>query len=196
MLEGEEKKSDWQATNPQLRADSFFDITYDFDSIGDPDFDLLRVSGDPDFDLLRSSFFDVFVELSGQDVNQSEETGDGLVTTSIPLEFGNQEIPAEEPPIPTPTPEPTPTPTPEPTPTPTPFVGGNGPIAGGGGFAAPSITSQGQVLGASTENLSVEERIAELKAEIARLKILLIGAITKKIAELQAELDALLQSNR
>src|SRR3989344_134357 len=192
----EEKKSDWQATNPQLRADSFFDITYDFDSIGDPDFDLLRVTGDPDFDLLRSSFFDVFVELSGQDVNQSEETGDGLVTTSILLEFGNQEITAEEPPIPTPTPEPTPTPTPEPTPTPTPFVGGNGPIAGGGGFAAPSITSQGQVLGASTENLSVEERIAELKAEIARLKILLIGAITKKIAELQAELDALLQSNR
>ncbi len=89
----EEKKSGWQATNPKpRRADSFFDISYDFAAIGDPDFDLLRVIGDPDFDLLRDSFFDVFVELSGEDVSMSEATQDLLTTIpSVPLEFGNSQ---------------------------------------------------------------------------------------------------------
>lgn len=90
----EEKKSGWQATNPASHADSFFDISYDRTSIaiGDPDFDLLRI-GDPDFDLLRSSFFDIFVELSGQNVNQNEATK-GLITTipGVPLEFGNHKL--------------------------------------------------------------------------------------------------------
>lgn len=90
----EENKSGWQATNPAPRIDSFFDITYDLASIaiGDPDFDLLRI-GDPDFDLLRSSFFDVFVGLSGQNVNQSEAMHT-IVTTipSVPLEFGNHKL--------------------------------------------------------------------------------------------------------
>ncbi|MBU6415299.1 fibronectin type III domain-containing protein, partial [Patescibacteria group bacterium] len=91
----EEKKNGWSATNPAARTDSFFDITYDFKAIaiGDPDFDLLRVTGDPDFDLLRSSFFDVFPEFSGQNVIQSEATK-GLLTTipGVPLEFGNHKL--------------------------------------------------------------------------------------------------------
>ncbi len=88
----EESKSGWRATNPAPRIDSFFDITYDLDAIGDPDFDLLRVTGDPDFDLLRDSFFDVFVELSGQDVNQSVAGGDEVTSSSMPLEFGNSQF--------------------------------------------------------------------------------------------------------
>lgn len=90
----EETKSGWKATSPEPRADSFFDITYDLEAIaiGDPDFDLLRI-GDPDFDLLRSSFFDVFVELSGHDVNQSEATHTIITTVpSAPLEFGNHQL--------------------------------------------------------------------------------------------------------
>ena len=78
----EEKKSGWSATNPPVRSDSFFDISYDFASIGDPD-----------FDLLRSSFFDVFAEFSGQNINQSE--GSKTITGSIPsvpLEFGNHQL--------------------------------------------------------------------------------------------------------
>ena len=49
--------------------------------------------GDPDFDLLRQSFFDVFVGLSGQDVNQSEETHTIITTRpSVPLKFGNHKL--------------------------------------------------------------------------------------------------------
>lgn len=92
----EEKKSGWSATNPAARADSFFDITYDLKAIaiGDPDFDLLRVTGDPDFDLLRDSFFDVFVEVSGQIVNQSEMVQTTVTGTipAMPLEFGNHKL--------------------------------------------------------------------------------------------------------
>ena len=62
----EERRDDWKTTNPAPHVDSFFDITY---RIGDPDFDLL-------------SFFDVFVEVSGQQF-------EGLA-------FGNAQIPEEE----------------------------------------------------------------------------------------------------
>ncbi len=90
----EEKMSGWQATNPAPQVvDSFLDITYDLNAIaiGDPDFDLLRIPpGDPDFDLLRSSFFDVFVELSGQNVDHSAEIRNREITIpGVPLQFGN-----------------------------------------------------------------------------------------------------------
>lgn len=91
----EEKREGWSATNPVTRTDSFFDITYDLNAIaaGDPDFDLLRVTGDPDFDLLRSSFFDVFVEVSGEGVSQSKAVEDGLTTIpGVPLRFGNHKL--------------------------------------------------------------------------------------------------------
>ncbi|GEM_PF-4950491 len=67
----EESRSGWRATNPASRLDSFFDITYRID---------LQPQQKP---LVQDSFFDVFVELSGQNVSQSE--------VSVPLEFGNHQ---------------------------------------------------------------------------------------------------------
>lgn len=132
----EVQQDGWSVTSPG-HIDSFFDITYDLKSIadGDPDFDLLSI-GDPDFDLLRSSFFDIFVEISGQNINSDNQ--------EMPLVFLNHLIPTESPTptpspseSPTPTPESTPTPTPTPTPsespTPTPTPENNGGGGGGGG---------------------------------------------------------------
>ncbi len=143
----EAQQDGWSVTSPG-HIDSFFDITYDLKSIaeGDPDFDLLSI-GDPDFDLLRSSFFDIFVELSGQEVSYDNQEN--------PLRFLNHL------PSPTPTPTPTPSESPEPISTPTPTPENNGGGSGGGGGspggiiidgpgANPPSSSGGTVAGAST----------------------------------------------
>lgn len=77
----EENRSGWQATNPAPRLDSFFDITYHIN---------LQPQQKP---LVPDSFFDVFAEFSGQNVNQSKATYSGLITVpSVPLEFGNHRL--------------------------------------------------------------------------------------------------------
>ncbi|MDO8496120.1 MAG: SdrD B-like domain-containing protein [bacterium] len=148
----EAQQDGWSVTSPG-HIESFFDITYDLDAIaiGDPDFDLLSI-GDPDFDLLRSSFFDVFVDISGQNINSDNQ--------ERPLIFLNH-LPSPTP-TPTPTPSETPTSTPEPseTPTPTPEPENNGGGGGGGGGnpgviidgpgANPPSGGGGTVAGAST----------------------------------------------
>ncbi|OGY99975.1 MAG: hypothetical protein A2945_00510 [Candidatus Liptonbacteria bacterium RIFCSPLOWO2_01_FULL_52_25] len=121
-----------------------------------------------------------------QDVGGGEE--------DVPFHFGNHQEPITEPP---------PSPSPVPSPEPLPFAGtsqvgystsggGSDGVAysGGGSSVGSGGTGGGQVLGIITT--TPEELIRELRARIAMFQARLIELFRERIAELEAQLLALI----
>ncbi len=150
----EASREGWTPTHPAPRIDSFFDITY-------------RTVEQPS--LVQSSFFDIFIEVSGQNIST---VGEGN-----PIDFGNHlnQVNNPESPIP---------PTESSNPLPPQDDGGNGiPFTPGGSVGG------GQVLGAS-----VDDQIEAIRLQIIQLQQRLIETLRGRIAEILRAILAELQA--